>query len=181
MNLANRILDELYFITITVVDWVDIFTRPKYKHIILDSLTYCQKQKGLKIYAWVLMTNHLHAIVSVSGNYTVADVVRDFKKFTGKRILAEIEAEPQESRCEWLRNHFYCVGTKDQIKQNGHFWQEGYYPELIYSYDFYRQKLEYIHDNPVRQEIVSRQEDYLYSSAVDYAGRKGLIDVIIAD
>lgn len=54
MNIANRVLDELYFITTTVVDWVDIFTRPKYKHIILESLAYCQQQKGLKIYAWVV-------------------------------------------------------------------------------------------------------------------------------
>ena len=88
MNIANRILGEVYFITITVVDWVDIFTRPKYKHIILDSLAYCQQKKGLKIYAWVLMSNHLHMLVSVGQGHTVADVVRDFKKFTSKKILA---------------------------------------------------------------------------------------------
>ena len=81
MNIANRILEEVYFITITVVDWGDIFTCPKYKHIILDSLAYCQQKKGLKIYAWVLMSNHLHMLVSVGLGHTVADVVRDFKKF----------------------------------------------------------------------------------------------------
>lgn len=81
MNIANRILGEVYFITITVIDWVDIFTRPKYKHIILDSQAYCQQKKGLKIYVWVLMSNHLHMLVSVGLEHTVADVVRDFKKF----------------------------------------------------------------------------------------------------
>ena len=64
MDTANRVLDELYFVTSTVVDWIDIFTRPKYKHIILESLAYCQEKKGLRIYAWVLMSNHLHMIVS---------------------------------------------------------------------------------------------------------------------
>lgn len=68
MNIQNRILREVYFVTDTVVDWVDVFTRPKYKHIILDSLTFCQKEKGLIIYAWVLMSNHLHAIVGSSEN-----------------------------------------------------------------------------------------------------------------
>lgn len=106
MNIANRILVEVYFITITVVDCVDIFTRPKYKHIILDSLTYCQQKKGLKIYAWVLMSNHLHMLVSVGQGHTLADVVRDFKKFTSKKILAELEEDMQESRREWMLEHF---------------------------------------------------------------------------
>lgn len=91
MNTANRVLDELYFITTTVVDWVNIFTRPKYKHIILESLAYCQQRKGLKIYAWVRMSNHLHMIVSAGAKQTVTDIMRDFKKFTGKRILVTLD------------------------------------------------------------------------------------------
>ena len=91
MNIANRVLDELYFITTTVVDWVDIFTRPKNKHIILESLAYCQQQKGLKIYAWVVKSNHLHMIVSADAEQTVADIMRDFKKFIGKRILTKLD------------------------------------------------------------------------------------------
>ena len=67
MDIKNRITGEVYFVTDTVVDWVDIFTRPTYKHIVLESLAYCQKNKGLIIYAWVLMSNHLHAIVRSSG------------------------------------------------------------------------------------------------------------------
>lgn len=181
MNTANRVLDELYFITTTVVDWVDIFTRPKYKHIILESLAYCQQQKGLKIYAWVLMSNHLHMIVSADTEQTVADIMRDFKKFTGKRILAELEEDPQESRREWMLDRFRFAGANDKKITNYRFWQEGYHPELVYLHDFYRQKLDYIHNNPVRQEVVARQEEYLYSSAVDYAGGKGLLEVIVAD
>ena len=176
---ANWVLDELYFITTTVVDWVDIFTRPKYKHIVMDSLAYCQQHKGLKIYAWVLMSNHLHAIVSAENGSTVADIVRDFKKFTSKRVLMELETDPQESRREWMLDRFRFAGANDKKITNYRFWQDGYHPESIYSYDFYRQKLDYIHNNPVRQEIVSRQEEFLYSSAVDYAGGNGLLKVII--
>lgn len=87
MDIQNRIVGEVYFVTDTVVDWVDIFTRPIYKHIILDSLMYCQKEKGLIIYAWVLMSNHLHAIVGSSEEIKVSDIWRDFKKFTSKKII----------------------------------------------------------------------------------------------
>lgn len=177
MNIANRILGEVYFITITVVDWVDISTRPKYKHIILDSLAYCQQKKGLKIYAWVLMSNHLHMLVSVGLGHTVADVVRDFKKFTSKKILAELEEDVQESRREWMLEHFRRSAAGDGKSTGYRFWQDGYHPEAVWLLDFYQQKLEYIHSNPVRQELVARQEEYLYSSAVDYAGGKGLLEL----
>ncbi|MHB9054877.1 MAG: transposase [Paludibacteraceae bacterium] len=106
MDIQNRILGEVYFVTDTVVDWVDIFTRPTYKHIILESLTYCQKEKGLIIYAWVLMSNHLHAIVESSGENKVSEIWRDFKKFTSKKIISTLKADAQESRQEWMLNRF---------------------------------------------------------------------------
>lgn len=180
MNTTNKILDELYFITTTVVDWIDIFTRPQYKHIILDALTYCQQNKGLKIYAWVLMSNHLHAIVSSGNELRVSDIIRDFKKFTSKQILNQLKTDMQESRRQWMVGHFNLTPNNKEITHH-RFWQEGYYPELISTYDFYKQKLNYIHNNPVKQEIVSRQEDYQYSSAIDYAGGKGLLNITIVD
>lgn len=87
MDIQHSITGEVYFTTDTVVDWVDIFTRPIFKHVILESLTYCQKNKGLIIYAWVLMSNHLHMIVGSAGENKVSDILRDFKKFTNKEIL----------------------------------------------------------------------------------------------
>ena len=79
---------ELYFTTSTVVDWIDVFTRPVYKNIVVESLRYCQAQKGLDIYAWVLMTNHLHTIVGIRKPETsIGDILRDFKKFTSKSIV----------------------------------------------------------------------------------------------
>ena len=93
MNIQHRITGEVYFVTDTVVDWVDVFTRPIYKHIIIESLEYCQQNKGLIIYAWVLMSNHLHAIVGSSGENKVSDIWRDFKKYTSKKIIETIKTE----------------------------------------------------------------------------------------
>ena len=173
MNLTR----VLYFTTSTVIDWVDIFTRPCYKHVIVDSLSYCQSHKGLTIYAWVLMSNHLHMIVDTNDDTTVGDVLRDFKKFTNKKILKTLEQDEHESRREWLLDRFWFAGANDKRIKNYRFWQEGNYVEEIYTMDFLMQKLNYIHQNPVRAEIVARPEDYLYSSALNYAGEKGLLDV----
>ncbi len=175
----GRILSELYFVTTTVVDWVDIFTRPKYKHIVIDSLAYCQQHKGLRIYAWVLMSNHLHMIISIEGQQTVGDVMRDFKKHTSKQVMEELRSDLQESRRAWMLDRFSFAAANDTKVTNYKLWQDGYHPELLYTEEFYRQKLNYIHNNPVVQEIVAHPEDYLYSSAKDYAGDKGLIAIIV--
>ena len=91
MDIQYRITGEVYFVTDTVVDWVDIFSRPRYKHIILESLQFCQAEKGLIIYAWVLMTNPLHMIVGAIEGNKVSDIMRDFKKFTSRKILKVLE------------------------------------------------------------------------------------------
>jgi REP element-mobilizing transposase RayT len=90
----------LYFLTLQVVGWVDIFTRKSYRDIIIDSFVYCRKSKGLKVYAYVIMSNHVHCVVSAENN--LSDVVRDFKKFTSKEIFKLINENTQESRKEWL-------------------------------------------------------------------------------
>lgn len=171
---------ELYFTTSTVIDWMDVFTRPAYKRIIVESLKYCQAYKGLEIYAWVLMTNHLHMIVSISQDGTqVGDVLRDFKKFTSKAIVKAMQDNDSESRKEWLLDRCWFRGANDTKITNYKFWQDGSYIENICTYDFYKEKLNYIHMNPVRQEIVEKPEDYVYSSARNYNGQKGMIDVIV--
>ena len=182
---------ELYFITTTVIDWMDVFTRPIYKRIVIDSLRYCQEHKGLQIYAWVLMTNHIHIIAgagmqsqpnesqSQPNRILIGDIMRDFKKFTSKSIVKAIQDYPQESRREWLLDRCWFRGNNDRKISQFKLWQDGYYSEEITSYDFYKQKLDYIHNNPVRQEIVQRPEEYLYSSARDYCGNKGLLEVIV--
>lgn len=179
MNIQYRITGDVYFVTDTVVDWVDIFTRPVYKHIILESLEYCQQNKGLVIYAWVLMSNHLHAIVESSDENMVSDIWRDFKKFTSKKIIETIKTEITESRSEWMLNRFEYSGKNDKKIKNYRFWQEGNDAQEIFLNEFFEQKLNYIHENPVRAEIVNKPEDYRYSSAIDYVGGKGLLKVVV--
>ena len=160
MDIKNRIEGEVYFVTDTVVDWVDIFTRPIYRHIIIESLEYCQKEKGLIIYAWVLMTNHMHMIVGSNGLNKVSDIMRDFKKFTSKQILHTLLNEIGESRRDWMLNRFEYAGKNDKKITNYKFWQEGNDAQEIYLNDYFNQKLNYIHHNPVKAEFVNREEDY---------------------
>src|SRR6478672_13821045 len=99
---AYRITDQFvaYFITLTVIDWVDVFARKEYKEILIDNLRFCIENKGLRVYEFVIMSNHLHAIVS-SDKLPLSDIIRDFKKFTAKRIIEQI-LNSGESRKECL-------------------------------------------------------------------------------
>jgi putative transposase len=179
MGLKNKISDGyIYFLTLTVVDWVDVFTRPIYKQIIVDSLRHCQQKKGLELYAWVLMSNHLHLLASGAETRNLSDILRDFKKFTSKTITDTILNEP-ESRRKWMINQFEFAGRFDPKITNFRFWQEGNEAKEIFTNDFLMQKLNYIHENPVRAEIVEYPEEYLHSSARSYVGKKGLLDVIV--
>ena len=168
--------NEMYFITSTIVEWVDVFTRPVYKNIIVDSLRYCQEHKGLDIYAWVLMSNHLHAIVSAREGYKLSDILRDFKKFTSKRIIDAIKEEP-ESRRDWLLYRFEYAGKFRTNIENYKVWQDGNHAKECFLPNFTIEKLVYIHNNPVRASIVEYPEHYLYSSARNYAGLKGLLEI----
>ena len=181
MGLKNKIHPGyLYFLTTTVVDWVDIFTRPHYKHIIVDSLRHCQQNKGLELYAWCLMSNHLHLIASAQVGVSLSDILRDFKKFISKKIVTAM-FEINESRQKWMYNRFEYAGRYDRKIKNFKFWQEGNEAKEIHTNHFLDQKLEYIHRNPVVAEIVEEPEYYLYSSARNYAGMAGLLDVILLE
>ena len=165
-------ISGLYFVTITVRHWIDIFTRRNYNDIIVESLNYCSKEKGLEIYAWVIMTNHIHLIIKAKDGFLLPDILRDLKKFTSKQIIKAIEDNPQESRKEWLLRGFRMNN------QRGHyqFWQVGSHPIELWSAAVIDEKLNYLHQNPVKSGFVFRAEDYMYSSAADYAGEKGLVD-----
>jgi REP element-mobilizing transposase RayT len=164
----------LYFITLTVQHWVDVFSRLDYRIIIVESLEYCQSNKGLEIFAWVIMSNHLHLIVRAVEGFSIEDIMRDFKKFTSKEIVKAIAENIQESRREWLLRCFKDGG-------NIRFWQEGNHPIELWSNEVIAEKLNYIHQNPVCAGIVFQPHEYVYSSAVDYAGERGLLTVRLLD
>ena len=172
--------EGLYFITTTVVDWVDVFTRPDYKEIIIDSLKYNQQHKGLIIHSWVLMTNHLHMIISAKEDYSLSAIMRDFKKFTSKEIINTIQSI-QERRRDWLLKRFKYAGKSSKRITNFKFWQDGNHPIELNTNEMIDQKLDYIHNNPVAAQIVENPEEYLYSSARDYMCIKGLLNIDLID
>ena len=172
--------DNLYYCTLTVVDWLDVFTRPNYRLTLIDSLRYCQQHKGLELYAWCLMSNHLHLIARAAEGTTLSDILRDFKKFTSKAIVEQMQTEP-ESRREWLLDRFAFRAANDSKRKYYQFWQDGLHAVELLSNDFITQKLDYIHHNPVRNMLVAEPEHYLFSSAANYAGQKGLLNVLLLE
>lgn len=164
-----------YFITSTIVYWVDLFTRKTYKDIIVDSLNHCVEHKGLVIYGWVLMTNHLHLLAYCEVPHRISDFLRDFKKYTSKRLAEAIEENP-ESRREWLLDKFAFEARRTGRAEKYKIWKDDNHPIDLSDIDV-MEKLAYIHDNPVRAGIVENPEDYLYSSARDYACKKGLVKI----
>ncbi len=169
--------DKLYFITFAVVAWVDVFTRPEYKQILIDSLKYCQQQKGLEIYGWCLMSNHIHLILRSDGKNKLQDIIRDFKKFTSVSICRSVESNGNESRKDWMLKIFDHAADSSSKHLKYQFWQNEYHPIVLNNNKIMDQKLEYIHNYPVKEEVVGKPEDYLYSSAKDYCGVKGLLNI----
>ncbi|SFW77709.1 REP element-mobilizing transposase RayT [Sinomicrobium oceani] len=163
-----------HFVTLTVVDWIDVFTRKVYKDCILDSLRFCMANKGMLLYGYVLMSNHLHMIVQ-SETGDLSGLLRDFKKFTAKTILEKIQTVP-ESRREWMLERFGRAASTHSRNKTYQFWKYGNHPEEVYSEKFLWSKLDYLHLNPVRAGIVERAGDYLYSSAGNYIHGKGVLE-----
>jgi putative transposase len=161
--------EGVYFVTFTVVEWVDIFTRSRYADIVLNSLKHCIDEKELQLHAYVIMSNHVHLIISRKGKETISDIVRDFKKFTTSQIIKSIKEEP-ESRRNWLLWIFSSAGKRNPNNKNHQLWQQESHPEELITHEFMMQKLNYLHENPVRANIVYKAEDYKHSSAAAYGG-----------
>jgi REP element-mobilizing transposase RayT len=172
--------EKAYFITITTVGWIDVFTRKKQKLQIIDSLKYCQQNKGLVIFAYCLMPSHLHIICKADDGCNLSDILRDFKKHTSKQIIKQIKEEP-ESRREWMLDYFANACKHLKREQEYKVWQDGNQAKEIYGSKFLYEKLNYIHQNPVEDLIVENPEDYLFSSARNYAGLDNNLDVILLD
>ena len=168
----------VHFITFAVVDWLDVFTRPVYQDIVLDSLRHCQKNRGLVLNAWCLMTNHLHLIGSAK-NHDLSEILRDFKCFTANQVILAIQQNYLESRKEWMMPIFRKHGLANSRNKENQFWRQDNQPKECFSIPFTMQKINYIHFNPVLAGTVIKPEHYRLSSAVDFAAGKncGLLDV----
>jgi REP element-mobilizing transposase RayT len=166
-----------HFVTLSVVGWIDVFSRDMYRKIIIDSLSFCQKEKGLVINAYVIMSNHIHMICYTKEPFLLSEVLRDFKKFTANFIIESIQNNEKESRKKWMLQLFAYFAKYNKNNKIHQFWQQGNHPVELSTPKWINQKLAYIHLNPVRNGLVQQEEDYLYSSAGVYAGREGLLEI----
>jgi len=168
---------SVYFLTLTVEGWIDIFTRKEYKLEVVNSLNFCVERKGLVIFAWCLMSNHLHLLCRSKEPFKLSDTIQDFKKFTARKVLESIEKESIESRNQWILEYLRIRGESQSRITRYKFWKDGLHAIFLESSGFFEQKLHYIHYNPVEALIVEEPEEYLFSSARDYSGKKGLVKV----
>ena len=166
-----------YFVTFSIVGWVDVFTRNEYRNIMLDSFKYCINNKGLVIHSWLIMSNHVHMIVSRNGQLSLENIMRDMKKFTSIEIIHTIEKSSIESRKEWMIKLFKAFGKANSNNVKFQFWQQDNHPIELCNNKEMEQKLNYIHENPVAHGFTNTAECYDWSSAVDYAGGAGLIEI----
>ncbi|MDP1798852.1 MAG: transposase [Planctomycetaceae bacterium] len=160
-----------HFVTCTVIGWRPVFMRPEAVEIVLDSLRFLQKERGLLLFGYVIMENHLHMIAKAE-NLSVR--LQQFKSFTARAILDLLERR----QAIGLLNELRALKKPHKLDSDHQFWDEGSHPQQIDSDEMMEQKLEYIHNNPVRRGYISDPTHWRYSSAGVYARLPGLLNVV---
>lgn len=169
--------EGLYFVSFATVYWVDVFIREQYCQILLDSLDYCRKNKGMELYCWCIMPSHVHLIFRARDSNPDTLLGR-LKEYTSKEVVKCIEGNLRESRREWLLELFSRAAQVSSNVKGRQFWQHHNKPIELWSPDVIDQKMEYIHNNPVAAGFVEEPWHWRYSSAVDYCtGKKGLLEM----
>jgi len=162
--------DQPHFLTLTVLHWLPLFTKPDTVSILLDSFRFLQL-KGFKIYAWVILENHLHLIGHSSD---LSQDIANFKSYTSKQLIAYLKSHNVKTLLDQLTYYKKAHKTQSQYQ----LWQEGCHPELISNADMMLQKITYIHENPVKRGYVDLPEHWRCSSARSYVDQDGLLEVI---
>jgi len=177
MSTGYQIKDQtgLYFLTLQIIGWVDLFSRQVYRDIFIDNLNFCRKKKGLNLFGYVVMSNHVH-LLAQSNDGKLSSDIRDLKSYTSKVFLDQIQSD-LESRKEWMLKYFEYAAKKHKRNSKYQIWTHENHAEHIYSEKFVAQKLDYIHNNPVKAGLVHAPEDYMYSSATNYADLESVMDI----
>jgi REP element-mobilizing transposase RayT len=162
--------EPAYFLTCTVVGWLPIFTRPETVDILYDSWRFLQKSGRLNVYGYVILENHLHLIVS---SPAISKEIGDFKSYTARQIVDHLEKRKIRTLLKWLR----LLKARHKHDRDYQVWQEGSHPQQINGDDMMWQKLEYIHQNPVKRGYVDEATHWRHSSARNYEGMPGLFPV----
>ncbi len=159
-----------YFLTMTIVDWLPIFADPNIAGILINALRFMQDVKRARLFAYVLMENHLHCIVQSDD---LSTVVKSFKSYTARAIIDLLEEHHNNDLLKKLKKN----KLHHKTFSNYQLWQESSHPQEISTDEMMRQKVEYIHNNPVRRGYVDEACDWRYSSARNYEGLQGLITI----
>jgi putative transposase len=168
--------EGLYFVSFAVVYWIDVFVREDCFRIVVDSLDYCRKNLGLEIYCWCIMSSHIHLIIRAKENNPEVLIGR-FKEHTSKQLQKFIESNSQESRKEWILWMMEKAGLKGSNVKKRQLWQHNNKPIELWSSDVIDQKVDYIHNNPVQAGFVVEPWHWKYSSAIDYSGGMGVLEM----
>ncbi len=168
-----KFYDDAYphFMTCSIVAWLPVFSQPAFVEIVFNSWRFLQKSRDIDILAYVILENHLHWIAV---GPELGRRAGEFKSFTAKMIIEEMEKRSYLTMLQELK--FYKLRHK--VDQTYQFWQEGSHPQLIDNDEMMWQKIEYIHNNPLKRGYVNDPVHWRYSSARNYAGLPGLIDVV---
>ena len=173
-----------YYLTFTIVGWVDLFTRKELKDIFIASLKFCQSKKGLNLNAYVIMSSHIHLVASADKDSAgLSSIVRDLKRHTAKEIINfTTDHKKIESRHDWLDLVFKYHAKFNKNNKTYKVWQDSNHPKLMLHPRFIMQKIDYIHNNPVTAGIVKKAEDYIYSSAGIYSGiQDDMLNISVVD
>ena len=160
-----------HFVTCTILHWLPIFTRKESVQIVIDCIEFLQGKDNLKVYSYVILENHLHMIVSSDDLFKT---MQSFKQFTAKKILEMLKS----GNVKTILDQFMFYKKANHTEKTYQVWEEGFQPKLIHNDEMMIQKIQYIHQNPVKRGYVNEAEHWRYSSAGDYANEKGLVDIV---
>lgn len=166
--------NQPHFVTCTVVNWIPLFSKIEIAEIILDALKFLQCQQRLKLYGYILMENHLHLLASAA---SLSKEIGNFKSFTARMTIDLLK----KNQANYILNQLKFHKLHHKIDQEYQVWQEGFHPQAILNQKMFIQKLDYIHNNPVRRGYVDDPVHWRYSSYRNYMGKQGLLEVDVID
>ena len=166
----------LYFVSFATVNWIDVFTRQVYFNVLSESIDFCRKHKGMELYCYCFMPSHVHFIFR-SNKEQPMELLRDFKRYTSRKMIEVIKDNPQESRKEWLLWMFKRAAEQQNNVEGYQFWQHHNKPIELWSEKVIKQKIDYIHENPVTTGFVVYPEDWRYSSAKNFQGDNTILEI----
>ena len=163
--------NSLYFLTFTVIGKIPVFINSKYCDVIIENFEFYRRKRGLQTFSYVIMDNHVHVIMSHYED--ISKVVQDFKKYTAKLMLQLLQTDSRY----WIKSLMKFSKKPYKTKSIYQFWEEGSHPELIQNQKMFNQKIEYIHNNPIKRGLVWEDRDWYYSSARNLYGLKNPFDI----